>query len=428
MVKSLKGTYMKVKHYNFDVKPKKPNRLLMGGAKIFASNPILKRHNFTCEKINMDGIKPPYFLLANHASMMDFRILYGSIKPYNMNFVVAIDAMHDFSITLMRMAGGIAKRKFIQDFKMIRHMRHCVKNHKVPTCIYPEARFTFDGTCSYLTPALGKMCKLLKVPVVVLISYGNYICSPQWNKAKFRPVPVKSTLKCIATAEEVEKLSADELNERIRENFVYDDFKYQYDNNIKIDYPKRAEGLNRILYQCCDCGREFEMYSSGSTLECRACGKKWEMTELGRLEAHDGNTRFAHIPDWFAWERGNVRREVESGKYRFEDEVEVHTLPKNKYYDHGRGKFVQDSTGTHFYCNAYGEPFEMHLTPTELESVHIEFGYTDIKRKKHFGDCLDISNADDSFWLHPVNKRDVIMKISFATEELYQLNRAKIKQ
>jgi hypothetical protein len=418
----------KIARYDFTLKPKKPNALLMGVAKKIAAYPVLKARDFECEYVNMDGIEPPYFLLANHASEMDFRILFGSIRPYNMNFVVAIDAMHDNGIGIMRLAGGICKRKFVQDLLLIKNMKYCATHYKNPICIYPEARYSFDGTPSYVTPAVGKMAKLLKIPVVLMMSYGNYICNPQWNKDKFRSTPLKGKLVCVATAEEVKTLSADQINERIAKNFVYDDFKYQYDNNIKIDFPQRARGLNRILYQCCECGTEFEMYGEGTTLECKKCGKKWEMTELGRLKALDGKTRFEHIPDWFRWERENVKREVENGTYSFEDEIEVHTLPKNKYYYQGTGKFKQDMTGTHFWCEAYGKKFELHLAPNELESVHIEFGYRDIKKKQTFGDCLDISTLDDSFWLHPINSKDVIMKISFATEELYQLAHKKLHE
>lgn len=416
----------KISRYNFREKPKRPSKLLMGIAKAFLIRPVLKKRNFTCEYVNMEGIKPPYFLLATHASMMDFRILYGAIKPHNMNFVVAIDTMNDWPIWLMRSLGGICKRKFIKDVLMIKHMKYAAEKYKNPVCIYPEARYTFDGTPSFVTPAIGKMAKYLDIPVVVLVSYGNFICNQQWNKDKDRPTPLKAKLICVATAEEVRSLSVEEINKRILDNFGYDDFKYQFDNKIKIDYPERARGLHGILYQCCECGTEGEMYSGGASLECRHCGKKWEMTEYGQMKAEDGETRFTHIPDWFKWERENVRREVESGGYCFEDEVEVHTLPKNKYFPQGVGKFRQDSTGTHFYCNAYGKPFEKHLAPQELESVHIEFGYIDHRKKKTFGDCLDISTRDDSFWLHPVNKRDSIMKISFATEELYRIAQEKI--
>ena len=307
-------------------------------------------------------------------------------------------------------------------------MKYCAEHHKNPICVYPEARYSFDGTQSYLPDSLGKMAKYLKIPVVILLSYGNFIANPQWNKDKFRPVPVKGKLICIATAEEVATLSAEELNERIKKEFVYDDLKYQLDNKIKIDFKERARGLNRILYQCCECGTEHEMYAEGTILECRHCGRRWEMTEYGELRSLEGETRFSHIPDWFRWERENVRKEIESGKYCIEDEIEVHTLPKNKYFFQGKGKFRQDATGTYFECNAYGYPFELHLAPNQLESVHIEFGYRDKKKKEEFGDCLDISTPNDSYWIHLINKRDVIMKISFATEELYRIAHEKIRK
>ncbi len=418
---------MKVKTYDFSVKPKKPNKLFMGIVKAFAGYPMMKKRHFSVEKINMEGIKPPYFLLASHASEMDFRILYSSIRPLNMNYVVAIDAMQANGYFLMKLAGGICKRKFIKDYTLIKHMKYCADHYKVPICIYPEARYSFDGTQSFITPAVGKMAKLLKIPVVILLSYGNYICNEQWNQSKFRYAPCKGKLICVATKEEVKTLSVDELNKRISDNFVYDDFKYQKDNNIIIDYPQRAKGLNHILYQCCECGTEFEMEGKGTTLKCNRCGKEWEMTTLGELRAKDGKTRFSHIPDWFRWERENVRQEVRGGTYSVEDEVEIHTLPYKRYYDQGTGRFLQDSTGTHFWCNYFGEPFEMHLAPNELESVHIEFDFLDKKKKRLFGDCLDISKPDDSFWIHPKTKKDVIMKISFATEELYFLAHEKIK-
>ncbi|MCD8372167.1 MAG: hypothetical protein LUD27_02570 [Clostridia bacterium] len=418
-----------IKRYDFTQKPRKPSKVFMGLIKFFALNPVIAGLGFKCEKVNMEGIKPPYFLLCNHASKMDHRLLLKSIKPYNMNYVIAIDSVHYRTIRFTRLTGCIVKRKFVQDFNLIRNMKYCVENYGTPLVVYPEARYSFDGTPNYVPPSLGKMAKLLKVPLVIGIFYGNFICMPQWNKGHFyaRRPHVESKLKCIATAEEVQTLSAEELNRRIQENFVYDDFKYQYDNKISLKYKKRAKGLHHILYQCCECGAEFEMYSYGTTLECRHCGKKWNMTEYGRLEAYDGNTRFPHIPDWFKWERGNVKREVEQGTYLFEDEVEVYNLPKNKYFSQGKGKFRQDMTGTYFSCNYYGEPLEMHFTPNELDSIQIDFDHRGRSRKQFFGDCVSLSNADDSFWLHPINVRGCIMKISFAAEELHILSMQKLK-
>ena len=65
------------------------------------------------------------------------------------------------------------------------------------------------------------------------------------------------------------------------------------------------------------------MTSFGTTLRCESCGKEWEMTELSELRAKEGETEFSHIPDWYEWERKNVRAEVERGEYCFRCKARV---------------------------------------------------------------------------------------------------------
>lgn len=401
-------------------------------AKIFAGYPFLLAHKFKREHVNMEGIKPPYFMLATHGSYMDFRILFGTIRPYNMNFVVGHDAMHDYTITLLRLAGGIAKRRHTRDYKLISHLRYCVRNHNNPVCIYPEAGFSMDGSNGYLPPALGKICKLLDVPVVIQKCYGSFLCQPTWSlrqkKRKFiRGVPVKGELIGVATQEEVRSLSVDELNERIRKNFEYDDYKYQLENKIEITVPDRAEGLDKILYQCSECETEFQTYTHGSTLECRACGKKWEMNKYGQLIAHDGHSKFTHIPDWYSWQQKNVRREVENGTYSMEADVDVYSIPKNKFYKHGLGKFFHNNDGMGLKCTAYGRPFDEFVGTGERESMHVEFHFKNRKNGKYYGDCMNFVMDNDSFYMHPVDKRNIATKVRIATEELLKLKRENLR-
>lgn len=419
-----------IERYDFSKKPSKPATPIIKIAKKLVCDPYLKKNGFTLSKLNMDGLKPPYLLFCNHMSFIDFYVLYAAIQPYVAHPVVAIDAIRDVSDPVMKLVGTIGKRKFVQDMNLIRHMREVLQKRKGIVCIYPEARYSLDGTTSFLPDSLGKLCKLAKVPVVTLVANGPFIAQPQWNKED-KYLPISATMNQIVTAEEVNSLSAEEINRRIRESFVYDDFKYQKENGYIVDNPRRANGLHSILYQCPHCKTEFHMYSEGTTLECKHCGKKWEMTELGELKAHTGETEFTHIPDWVKWERENVRREVESGAYSFESEVEVHTLPNAKhFYYQGIGKLRQTLDGTTLECDYHGKPLVQHWAGAQLESVHIEYDYP-FKKKKYkldFGDCIDISIPSESFWLHPVGKRDQITKISFATEEIYRIAKESIKK
>ena len=419
----------KVKKYDFSRKPRKACRPLMWFLKAFVVKPKLMRRKLTVNKIGMEGIKAPYLLFATHASMIDFYVMYTACKPYNANNVVAIDAVRDVGDFLMRLAGSIPKRKFIKDFHLIRNMRYSAQHHGDIVCVYPEARYTLDGCESFLPDSLGKMCRLMGIPVVVLRMYGNFVMSPQWNK-KEQNIPLRADLELIATAEETKTVSPDELNARIRKAFERDDYAYQKENGYENKYKKRAEGLHSILYQCPHCKKEFQMYSKGTRLWCEACGKAWQMGTLGDLKAESGETEFSHIPDWFKWERENVRKEVREGTYHFEDEVTVHTLPNAKrFYDQGKGRLVQTCEGTRLNCTAYGEEKDIFWAGTELESAHVEYDYPYRKIKYHkniFGDCVDLSTPEDSYWLHPVNKRDQLTKISFATEEIYFLALEKV--
>ena len=225
----------------------------------------------------------------------------------------------------------------------------------------------------------------------------------------------------VISAEETKKLSSDEINEIIAKNFQYDDFKWQYDNQLKIDHPKRANGLHALLYKCPACMAENQTDSEGTKLWCNACKKTWEMDEYGRLHAKEGITEFSHIPDWSNWERECVRKEIEDGTYYFEDDVRIETLPGSlKFYKQGMGKLIQTPTQTRIECNYYGEPYVLTKSAVSLESMHIEYDY--LGR----GDCVDISIPDDSFWCY-LTKRDAITKLSFATEEIYKFASEKEK-
>jgi hypothetical protein len=257
----------------------------------------------------------------------------------------------------------------------------------------------------------------LRVPVVVIRIHGNHVSCPHWNWIN-KKGPIEAEMYPIVSAEETKTLSADEIYARIVDNFQYDDYAWQRDNHIVLDHPKRANGLHTLLYKCACCSTEGKMHSEGIHLWCEACGKKWEMTELGELKALEGETRFSHIPDWSKWERACVRKEIREGTYRFEDEVIVETLPNSlKFYHQGKGKLTQTPEGTTLDCESvYGEPLHVEWKPLNLDSMHVEFNYKKSRTAK--GDCVDLSVPDDSYWCY-TTKRDVIVKLAFATEEIH---------
>ncbi|NLB85154.1 MAG: hypothetical protein GX794_03450, partial [Acholeplasmataceae bacterium] len=69
-----------------------------------------------------------------------------------------------------------------------------------------------------------------------------------------------------------------------------------------------------------------------------------------------------------------------------------------------------------------GKPLHLVKEPLSLYGLHIEYDYF----KK--GDCIDLSTLNDTYYIYPKNKKNVVTKLHFAVEELYKIEKEKIKQ
>ncbi len=399
--------------------------------------PALVMHGTKIVRTGTENLKGPYVLLGNHNAFYDMKVSIAAAFPRVPNYVVAIDGFIGRE-KLLRLLGCICKRKFTSDMILVRHLHGVVKKGGI-VGLYPEARYSLCGTTAPLPESLGKLCKLLGVPVVTLICHGHHINHPFWNTKRERKVrPTRAEMKLLITAQELKKLSVDEINDRIVKEFQYDDFRWQAQNGIRVKDPERARGLEKILYQCRACGAEFKMRAIGSTLSCAACGSRWEMTELGELESQDnsdamksgqsgdpgwGSANTIHIPDWYEWERENVRRQVREGTYSSGLlPVTVESLPNAKrFIPLGRGTMLHDMTGFHVrVTDSEGRVHEMEKPVLSMYSCHVEYNYL----FKH-GDCVDLNTLDDTWYTYPDSDAFSVTKMALATEELYYLEREK---
>lgn len=396
----------------FDMK-KRPNRQHLRPLLRLLSYPSLWKHRQKLVKENMEGIKPPYLFLSNHNSFIDFLVAYKGIAPYRSNFVASIDGFAIYGEKIMRIIGCICKRKFTNDILLVKKMRRVIKNGDVMG-IYPEARFSLCGTTEVLPESLGKLVKLFNVPVVTMVCNGHHITAPFWNPKDRNVKGLTAKMSCIIKTEEIEQLSVEEINKRIKDALWNDDFKWQKDNNIIVKYKKRAEGLEKVLYQCPHCLKEYRMSSSGITLKCENCGKEWEMTELGELKATKNETEFSHIPDWYEWERANVRREVEENRYHISVDAVVDAIPNNKFVPVGDAYFEHNMQGFFLKGNFEGEDYSIEIPAKNVYSVHIEYNF---KRRKR--DCIDLNTLTDTCYVYPNGRDFSVTKMALATEELY---------
>jgi len=416
-----------VKPFDMYKKPRTPYRTLtlvewIGSLYFYAGAHGAKINYHDCKHL-----KPPYLLLMNHASMIDMAVAVKAAFPHRVNWVISIEEFVGREF-LFRGVGGLYKRKFTDDLNVVRNIVDVLRKRKRICVMYPEARYSLAGVNEHMSDAIGKLVKIAKCPVAVVIEHGNFITQPQWNKSINHHVPVTADMRVIVTEEEVKTLSAEEIQKRIEEAFVYDDYQWQKDHNIRIKSKKRAVNLHKVLYQCPVCKKEFEMDTAGTEIFCKACNARWELSELGELHRLDSEEEvFTHVPDWYRWEREQVRAEVRSGAYRFEDTVRLEHLDncRKGFRKIGYVTLTQDENG--FTMNGKldnGEDFTFNRPCLTMESVHIEY---DFKKKgtTERGAALDLATLTDTYFVFPENKPQWLTKIHFATEELYSFLREK---
>jgi len=412
--------YGKVKPYD-TTKPPIRQPLIFTWILGIGSRLMMLGKKYTIEKRNMDGLKPPYILLCSHNYFVDFYLQFIATFPHRSNTIATIDGYYRRPF-LMEWLGCMCKRKFTTDVSLVRSVRKVLKDYGDILVMYPEARYSPIGTTAILPDSLAKLVKLNKVPVVCLVHHGNHLMTPFWNFRKPRKVPLHSTMIQVLTAEDVKEKSVDEIAAILRQAMDYDDYRYQKENGIRITEPYRAEGLHKVLYQCPHCLTESKMTSEGSRLTCEACGKAWELEETGELRAVEGETEFSHVPDWFEWERGQVRRQIEDGTYRFEDDVEVYSMVEPwRFRKLGMATFTHDPENGMVVRGHYnGKDYQIVRPPLGMYGVHIEYDYCYLRPE----DCIDVSTDDDSLYCYPV-KQNVVTKISFAVEEIYKMKKEK---
>jgi len=370
-------------------------------------------------KINIEGLKPPYILLCNHNSFVDFKVTTKALFPIPANYVVAIDGFINRE-WLLRKAGGISKRKFVKDVNIVNQIKHSLFINKTVLALYPEARYSFVGTNCELPDSLYKLIKLFSVPVVTLIMHGNHLRQPFWNNLNKRKLPLLADMKLLFSKEDLKKVSLSEIKEKLDNQFKYDDYLYQKENNIKIIEKNRAEGLNKVLYQCPNCKTEYKMKSSGIELWCEHCQKSYILKENGQLQAKTGETEFSHIPNWFEWQRENVKKIIDNNTYNMEFEVDIDSLPNSKgFYRIGKGIVTHNSDGLIVKFKSGGKDYELKKNIIELYSLHVEFDYFGK------GDCIVISSLQDTYYMFPTVEKDIVTKIYFAVEELYKIHSQK---
>lgn len=385
----------------------------------------LKAVNFKYNKIGMEklGTEEPCLILMNHSCFLDLEIAETVMYPRPMNIICTSDGFVGKN-KFMRSIGCIPTNKFVADVVMLKNMKYALEKLKSSVLMYPEASYSFDGTATPLPDSLGKCLKLLKVPVIMIKTYGAFARNPLYNNLQIRKVDVSADVTYLLSPQEIEEKSVEELNNILKEQFTFDNWKWQQENKIKITEPFRADCLNRVLYKCPCCKKEGFMKGSGINLFCSNCKTKWELTEEGHLELREVEgkeyigsqldfTNFNHVPTWYKWQRQEVMKEIQEGSYKISCEVDIYMMVNTKaIYKVGTGTITHTKEG--FTLTGCDGKLNYTQKSRASYSLYSDYYWYEI------GDMVCIGDMKTLYYCFPKNGEDIATKARIATEEIYK--------
>ena len=159
------------------------------------------------------------------------------------------------------------------------------------------------------------------------------------------------------------------------------------------------------------------MEGKGTAITCRSCGKTWELTTLGELKAVEGKTEISHIPDYYRWEREQVRQEILDGTYRLECDVDIAMQVDNKaIYKVGSGHLVHDNQG--FRLTGCDGKLDYVQKPQTHYSLYADYYWYEI------ADVICLGDTEVHHFCFFRNGESVA-KIRLAAEEMYKLYKSR---
>ena len=366
--------------------------------------------------------KQPCLILMNHTCFLDMEVAYRILFPRKLNIVCSNDGfigLFGLMEWLMRTIGCIPTQKYVTDLRLVQDMQYCLKNLGTSVLMYPEAGYSFDGTATTLPRRMGVLLKKLDVPVIMIETKGIFARNPLYNELQIRKdQKISAEAKVLFTQEQVRELSVEELTNGVETAFGFDHFAWQKAENLTIDQPFRADGLHRILYKCPHCGGEGKMEGRGEVLRCGHCGKQWALKTDGQMLAQNGETEIPHIPDWYRWERQQVRQEIEEGRYLLDCPVKIAMQVDYKaVYMVGEGRLLHDGNG--FRLTGCDGKLDYAQKPQACFSLYADYYWYEI------ADCICIGDQEVHYFCFPQEEGVSVAKLRLATEEMYKLYKTR---
>lgn len=316
------------------------------------------------DKSAIRGMKGPFVVLCNHTSNVDYIIAGVTMFPYRMNYLAgAFLFRNKFSRWVMNLMGAIKKEQFISDPGAIRGMVKVARKGGV-LAVWPAGQSTYSGSDTFMPRGIGRLLKLLDIPVVYLKTEGAHMMLPKWDRSKFRKTKIYTTVFPLYTQEYIRSTSVEQLEERVTQDLAFDDYEWQRKAKLPTRKPRSAKHLERLLYACPRCLLSPAMQTQGNRIFCEACGNAAYMDHYGFLNAENEDSLiFDTPPKWNDFQIGELKSALANDLgYHLKSRCTLYKVTNAKYVQVGEGDMELNRSGFFFNGTNAGENVSWHFT------------------------------------------------------------------
>ena len=203
----------------------------------------------------------------------------------------------------------------------MRKIQYVIQKQKGTVYIAPEGTVYASGHLGYISPAIAKMIRFLKVPVYACKIEGAGLGNAKWSKNTHRGKVSIHTSRIIDAAEST-SLSKEEIMDRITTALSYSEFDFQKREHVTVAGNDKAVGFETMFYKCPCCGSEFKIKSEGNDVWCTECGAKATFQDDFTFRWSTEKQYFENYSQWYDWQYQSVKDEVGKPDFKMEAEVD----------------------------------------------------------------------------------------------------------
>lgn len=323
-----------------------------------------KKFNYSFEDFEPADIEGPVIAVINHSNAFDPVLLASAFRNKPLAFVASehLLRMRPWGPVLNYLGSMIPHTKGAKGRKTALVAIKKIKRGE-SVFLAAEGEQTWNGLSVDVMPYTGKLVKGSGASLVTYKLEGAYLSYPRWarypRKGRIYGHPVN-----VYTPEVLAGMTDSEIESAINEDIRDDSAKWQKEQSggpVRYVCKKggNAEGLERAVCACPECGRIGGLVSLGDDISC-SCGFSARLTDTGFFEK---GAPFEYTAEWEEYDRKKIAElldEKETGTL-FSDERVTLRRVNTDHTDEilGKGRLELGYNGSEHMLSAPGMSFAL---------------------------------------------------------------------